>query len=232
MTIRKTKPIIKSKKSTSRSRVTGASGEVLRLKQSRSRGRKKPAMMSEHYQQSAFISWCRAAAEMQAHIVSREALNWAHAIPNGFLNTGFKRLKAHQEGMKSGVHDVFIACPQQGIGGGKLAFFSARLSTVYHGFYIEFKKPGERMSDTQVQFANYLSLVGYKTIVAYSWQEAARAVVEYLSLPNGSYPEIGESEYETYVRIKHNRRKSMRSSSSRKRRNTLTPQRRDRSAGS
>lgn len=186
--------------------VFDADGEArLKLKKSRSRGRVKPAMMSEHHQQAAYISWCRTAAEQQQDALLKAILRWIHAIPNGFLRTVNARLQAHAEGVVSGVHDIFIPAPQLHGGSGtvKRAFIMSRLSTPnFYGCYIEFKRPGEKMSENQERFAGYLQSVGYKTLLAFSWQEAARATVEYLALVEGTYPAIGESEIEVYRRLK------------------------------
>lgn len=191
-----------TKKRSSRSNVlVSADGkERLVIKQARSRGRKKPAMLSEHYQQAKFITWCRETAELQENPVIREALYWLHAIPNGFLKTANARITAHAEGVQSGIHDTFLACPEQA-GPSKRAWLSRASAAGHHGFYIEFKRPGEKMSPNQVRFAQYLAGVNYKTMVAFSWQEAATAVVEYLRLAPGTYPVIGEPEYLAYRRI-------------------------------
>lgn len=122
-------------------------------------------------------------------------LKWVHHIPNGGArgdsNDGTEagktqsrktaqirggKLKA--EGVKDGVHDVFVPIPViVGI-------------IQYHGFYIEFKKPSERpktenskggMSNSQLEFKHHCKQFNYATVTVYDWQEAVFYYKNYLA---------------------------------------------------
>lgn len=89
---------------------------------------------------------------------------WTFAIPNGYLDSKSKRIRAWQEGVVAGVSDVFVPYP----------------SPPYAGLFLEFKAAKGRPTDAQVEFLTYANAVGYKAVVVYSYQEAIRELVVYL----------------------------------------------------
>lgn len=89
---------------------------------------------------------------------------WAFAIPNGFLDTKSKRIRAWKEGVLSGVPDTFIPFPSKG----------------FHGLFIEFKAKGGAISMPQEAFLNYARSTGYKAEVVFSLREALQVLKEYL----------------------------------------------------
>jgi hypothetical protein len=73
---------------------------------------------------------------------------------------------AHKKiGINAGIPDYFLPIPA-----GK-----------YHGLFIEFKKPGGKLSKDQIEKIPLLRKQGYKCEVVYSWQEGIKVVVDYLS---------------------------------------------------
>lgn len=92
---------------------------------------------------------------------------YAFAIPNGFLDTKSKRIRAWKEGMVSGVPDVFIPFPSNGL----------------HGLFIEFKAKGGTLSIPQEAFLNYARSTGYKAEVVFSLKEALQVLKAYLEVP-------------------------------------------------
>jgi hypothetical protein len=105
----------------------------------------------------------------------------AHSIPNGGLRNKAVAKKLKDEGVKSGVPDIFIPIPKDG----------------YHGLYIEMKKTKQwHISDNQKFWLNYLNEIGYCAIVCRGAIEAFESTKNYL---DGSIPVT-----ETYNISKHN----------------------------
>lgn len=113
---------------------------------------------SEHLEQSRFFAAIRRMAETDPR------LQGAFAIPNGFLDTKGKRIRAWQEGVLSGVPDVFIPWPSRG----------------HHGLFLEFKASKGRVTKAQQEFINLVSPRGYKAQVVYGLREALEAIKAYL----------------------------------------------------
>lgn len=141
----------------------------------------KVTPLSEHEEQTLLFKWIHATMEMQTNPRLRLALRWTHAIPNGYYKSIPMRMKAKREGVKSGILDVLVPCSE---------LANIRSLTGYHALYIEMKRKGGTVSDSQEEFMEYLDLVHWKYAVCYCWQHAARTIVEFLGLTN--YESIGE----------------------------------------
>lgn len=88
------------------------------------------------------------------------------AIPNGGLRNIIIAAKMKREGVRSGIPDLFLACPRKD----------------YHGLFIEMKKPkGGRVSDSQKTAIKVLEYNKYKTAVCHGWEQAKQEITEYLS---------------------------------------------------
>lgn len=105
---------------------------------------------SEHDEQSAFFELVRAQAARD------EDYECIYAIPNARKASDLSRIWYWREGLKAGVLDVFNANPR-----GK-----------YHGLYLEFKRPGENLTDKQIRFADLMQRRLYAVHVVYSASEA------------------------------------------------------------
>ena len=116
-------------------------------------------MASEHIEQSRFFAILR---RMEP---SYPGLRGAFAIPNGFLDTKAKRIKASREGVLSGVPDIFIPWPHKG----------------FHGLFLEFKKPGGRVTQAQQEYLNLMASRGYKAEVAFGLRQALEILKDYLA---------------------------------------------------
>lgn len=115
----------------------------------------------EHAEQKALIDWWEVACRYYG--VPAECL---FAIPNG----GFRHIsvakKLKDEGVRSGVPDLFLAC-----GRGS-----------YKGLFIEMKKrDGGVVSDKQKKLMSILRLQGYAAHVCHGWNEAANLIKKYLT---------------------------------------------------
>lgn len=88
------------------------------------------------------------------------------AIPNG----GFRHIttakKLQREGVKSGVPDLFVPIIQGKIG----------------GMFLEMKRKGGKLSDVQRFWLNQLEEEGYRVKVAFSVDEAIKAIEDYTRL--------------------------------------------------
>lgn len=119
---------------------------------------------TEHSIQSAFFAWCN----KQTHDVR---LKQAFAIPNGGERTSVAASRLKVEGVKTGVPDIFIPIP---VG-------------IYHGLFIEFKKPNLEnhknggLRPTQIEYRDYLISQKYGHFTAHSYLTAVEVTLKYLS---------------------------------------------------
>lgn len=97
-------------------------------------------------------------------------LKWMHAIPNGGSRGDSRqsaaivgaRLKA--EGVKKGVADIFLPCPQG----------------TSHGLYIELKTLVGKVSKEQLEFAKDMISAGYEIVICRGYLEAIFTIKDYL----------------------------------------------------
>jgi hypothetical protein len=90
-----------------------------------------------------------------------------YAIPNGGKRSLTEGVKFKRSGVKSGVPDLCIPQP----------------SGSYHGLYIELKRvKGGKLSETQIEWLNFLREKGYYADVAKGFDEAKEIITHYLSL--------------------------------------------------
>ena len=123
-----------------------------------------PSKASEHLEQSRFFAVIRRMEPLYP------GLRGAFAIPNGFLDTKAKRIRATQEGVLSGVPDVFIPWP---LGG-------------FHGLFLEFKRPGGRVTRGQEEYLALMASRGYKAEVVFGLREALEVLKAYMEVgPEG-----------------------------------------------
>ena len=114
--------------------------------------------MSEHSEQAALMEW----AELQEGIYPE--LEMLYAIPNGGQRHIRVAQKLKSEGVKAGVWDLSLDVPCNG----------------YHGLKIEMKFGKNDLTDDQKVWQKRYKEYGYKTLVCWSWLEAARGILEYL----------------------------------------------------
>lgn len=111
---------------------------------------------SEHQEQKALIQWFR----MQYPRYRK----YLWAIPNGGARHIRTAMTLKEEGVLAGVSDLFLMVPKG----------------VHHGMFIEMKAKGGRVSDTQKEFIDAATLVGYAAVVCYGFDEAKKEVENYL----------------------------------------------------
>ena len=130
--------------------------------------------MSEHGEQSCFISWIY--TQMERH----PELNLLFAIPNGVPLSDYRGSRAHQnmiagtrmnilkaEGFRPGVCDLFFPSARGG----------------YFGMFIEMKTKTGRLSENQKEFIAGVEKQGYICYVTHGADEAIACMELYLAMP-------------------------------------------------
>lgn len=115
---------------------------------------------TEHQEQGRLFKW----AKDHEHEWGG-ALKTMFAIPNGGLRVGLGGINLKREGVRSGVPDIFVACPRGG----------------YAGLFLELKRAkGGNVSTRQSEWHKWLTDEGYKVLVCHGADAAIVAIGEYL----------------------------------------------------
>jgi hypothetical protein len=85
------------------------------------------------------------------------------AVPNGAATTEVNRFQLIREGLLSGVPDIFVA----------------HQNCQHPGLFIEFKKPGGRLSEKQVATIEKLRKRGYRVEIVYDSMSAINLILEH-----------------------------------------------------
>lgn len=117
--------------------------------------------MSEHDEQVALFEAIK--------FLQYPELEWLFAIPNGGARHPAVGKRMKDEGVKAGVWDIMLPVARNG----------------YHGLFIEMKYGANKLSEKQVEFEKHLIQEGYKTHIAYDWQEALEYLKKYIGVNNG-----------------------------------------------
>jgi hypothetical protein len=115
----------------------------------------------EHNHQTLVKLWCRIQALENPAL---ECLAWIHAVPNAARRSPQLAAQMIEEGLESGVPDLFLDEPRG----------------VFHGLRIEMKRKGGRVSDTQELWLKHLMERGYFAVVCTGWLEARDTILWYL----------------------------------------------------
>lgn len=120
----------------------------------RSEWRERKITMTESQEQKQLIQWCRTDPRLQ----------YLFHIPNESVGGQGWIVRNRQMGVKPGVPDLFYPVPLNG----------------YHGLFLEMKTATGRLSEAQKRWCRFLEEVGYKVVIAHGWEEAKKALEEYL----------------------------------------------------
>ncbi|MFZ5989439.1 MAG: VRR-NUC domain-containing protein [Bacillota bacterium] len=123
---------------------------------------------TEHSMQSTLFKWARLYARIYPELA------YIFAIPNG-AKLPWRRNKKGQrycpealrlleEGMKSGVPDIFLPKPKGD----------------WHGLFIEMKRAGNKVTKEQDEFIDYLVSQKYRCRICFSFEEAQVTILDYL----------------------------------------------------
>lgn len=103
-------------------------------------------------------------------------VDWAHLHPIvrdyilGIFNEGqrsaIRSAVMKRMGLRPGVCDLFIAYPAHG----------------KHGMWLEMKKRrGSKISAEQRTWVNRMNSVGYVAVICYGWEQAVKAIAQYMA---------------------------------------------------
>ncbi|MBQ7609135.1 MAG: VRR-NUC domain-containing protein [Desulfovibrionaceae bacterium] len=118
-----------------------------------------PAPMTEHQEQCALIQWWQ--WQCSGYGIPEPLL---YAIPNGGARHIVVAKKLKDEGVRAGIPDLFLAVSRNG----------------FHGLYIELKTASGRPSSAQKAIIGELEQQGYACKVCHGFEEARRAIADYL----------------------------------------------------
>lgn len=113
----------------------------------------------EHDIQAAYFDWVRIKAN------GDERYRNIAAIPNGGKRSFGAAMYYKREGMEPGLPDILIAWP----------------SGKYHGMFIETKRQGQRLRDTQKTWQERLLRAGYLAMVCFSFEGMRSATERYFN---------------------------------------------------
>lgn len=120
-----------------------------------------PLIPSESNESRAFIRWARYSKRKHPE------LEMIYHIPNGGLRDIQTGARLKKEGVKPGMPDYHLPVARGG----------------YHSLYIEMKIiEGGKLSDVQEKVITQLLKYGNKVVVCYGWEQAKKAVLDYLAL--------------------------------------------------
>lgn len=117
---------------------------------------------NESKAQQAVITWWR----MQHKVLGVRAENLLYAVPNAGRRDPISGAKLKAEGMRAGVPDLILDVPRG----------------PYHGMRIEMKTASGRVQENQKQWQLDLIGQGYHAVICRGWEEATRAISQYLAL--------------------------------------------------
>ena len=115
---------------------------------------------SEHVSQRKLMAWAR----LNQHIY--RDLELMFAVPNAAKRTKFTSGKMLAEGLRKGVPDVFLPCPNKA---GKI------------GLAIEMKRHPNKPTREQEWWLEQLAQRGWETWVCWSFEEAVEKTLSYLT---------------------------------------------------
>lgn len=89
---------------------------------------------------------------------------WWHT-PNGGYRDAREGAKFKRMGTKAGVPDISLMFPSKSL----------------HGLFIELKRGANKLTKSQEVMIKHLREAGYRVEICYSWEEAIKAVDDYLN---------------------------------------------------
>lgn len=113
-------------------------------------------MQKEHIEQKLLVRWFR----MQFPAYCK----CLFAIPNGGVRHIRTALKLKEEGVLSGVSDLFLMIPKGD----------------FHGMFIEMKAEKGKIQPSQQEFLDLANSLNYKGIVCYGFENAKESIQKYL----------------------------------------------------
>ena len=118
----------------------------------------KQPMQHEAQEQKALFAWAALASKKYPELVL------LYHIPNGGSRNKIEAANLKRQGVKAGVPDICLPVARSG----------------FHGLYIELKAGRNKATEKQREWLTALEREGYQAVVCYGWEEAKKAIEEYL----------------------------------------------------
>ena len=119
----------------------------------------RSAAPTEAQEQKALFEWADRAKGKYPE------LRWLFHIPNGGTRNLIEARHLKEQGVKAGVPDIFLPCP----------------NPIHMGLFIEMKRQkGGRISEEQSRWIAELNKSGYRAVVAYGFEDAKQIILNYL----------------------------------------------------
>lgn len=123
------------------------------------------------------MTWARANARMHPE------LGLLYHCPNGGWRDKREAARLKSMGVRAGIPDYFLPVPKATIRTQPCGGYTFSWNDWQHGLYVELKSEDGRLSGPQAEWLKLMAEQGYATKVAHGWVEAARAIAEYLGIP-------------------------------------------------
>lgn len=131
--------------------------------------RKSPSHIEDNHQELLF-TWARYAKLTLPNGETASVSQFLYAIPNGGFRNPREAARLKKQGVKPGVSDTHLPVPSNG----------------FHGLWLELKRPivkGKSKPSVQASQKDWIESVeklGHKAVIAYGYEQAKSAIVEYL----------------------------------------------------
>jgi len=152
---------VPSRRASKEQNMADAASKGVNMKQTNNRKpqRDKRVYPTEAQEQTTLFSWAR------MKLGKYPELRLLFAVPNGGTRDHIEAKHLKDQGVKSGVPDMFLPVARG----------------LWHGLFIEMKRQkGGRVSDAQRRWLSDLERQGYRAEVACGWREAAQIIEIYL----------------------------------------------------
>lgn len=122
------------------------------------------------------------------HLVRVRLLDVIFAVPNGAHLAGGARAWAtlRGQGACDGVPDICVPVPR-----------SMQYGRVVPGLFVEMKRPGEKLTESQKKYIPQIESLDWKVVIAVGWVQMVEEIITYLEIvsPGWRVPKIeGESK--------------------------------------
>jgi len=125
----------------------------------------------EGREQTYIIEWaCDAYFKLDGELLC--VFEYLFHIPNGGKRNVAEAVKLKAQGVKAGVHDLFLPVPMHGL----------------PGKWVELKVDNNKASEAQIEWGDKMQKMGYAVSFCWGWKAAVEAITAYLG---GVYTKTG-----------------------------------------
>jgi hypothetical protein len=124
------------------------------------------------------MTWARANARMHPE------LNLLFHCPNGGWRDKREAARLKSMGVRAGVSDYFLPVPKAVITSYPAGNYKVSFNDKLCGLWLELKSEDGKLSGPQAEWGRLMIEQGYEFEVCKGWVDAARAICDYLGLPD------------------------------------------------